>query len=84
MLPKYKLYFFLAGRQAPGSIFTVGNGEQCLGSDRATGGVCLSRNQCNTQGGKAIGFCGVFATCCSREYFYFMKTYYFNISDIYW
>ncbi|XP_045508296.1 uncharacterized protein LOC123704078 [Colias croceus] len=53
-------------RQAgPGSIFTVGNGEQCLGSDRSTGGVCLSRNQCNTQGGKAIGFCGVFATCCS-------------------
>ncbi|XP_038217708.1 uncharacterized protein LOC119836451 [Zerene cesonia] len=53
-------------RQAgPGSIFTVGNGEQCLGSDRTTGGVCLSRNQCNTQGGKAIGFCGVFATCCS-------------------
>ncbi|KOB65801.1 Uncharacterized protein OBRU01_22226, partial [Operophtera brumata] len=54
-----------ASRQAPGSIFTVGNGEQCLSSDRSTGGVCLSRNQCNTQGGKAIGFCGVFATCCS-------------------
>ncbi|KAJ2939332.1 hypothetical protein O0L34_g13429 [Tuta absoluta] len=57
---------FRSPRQAPGgSIFTVGNGEQCLGSDRNTGGVCLSRNQCNTQGGKAIGFCGVFATCCS-------------------
>ncbi|XP_041983599.1 uncharacterized protein LOC121736462 [Aricia agestis] len=49
----------------PAGIFTVGNGEQCLGQDRSTGGVCLSRNQCNTQGGKAIGFCGVFATCCS-------------------
>ncbi|XP_068622329.1 uncharacterized protein [Battus philenor] len=56
---------FRSARQAPASIFTVGNGEQCLGSDRSTGGVCLSRNQCNTQGGKAIGFCGVFATCCS-------------------
>lgn len=62
------LLFFTVPRQAPGSIFTVGNGEQCLGSDRSTGGVCLSRNQCNTQGGKAIGFCGVFATCCSCTY----------------
>ncbi|VVD01387.1 unnamed protein product [Leptidea sinapis] len=52
-------------QNGPALIFTAGNGEQCLGSDRSTGGVCLSRNQCNTQGGKAIGFCGVFATCCS-------------------
>ncbi|XP_034838431.1 uncharacterized protein [Maniola hyperantus] len=52
-------------QQGPASIFTTGNGEQCLGNDRSTGGVCLSRNQCNTQGGKALGFCGVFATCCS-------------------
>ncbi|GBP40217.1 hypothetical protein EVAR_37618_1 [Eumeta japonica] len=60
------IYCEVTRRQTgPGSIFTVGNGEQCLGSDRTTGGVCLSRNQCNTQGGKAIGFCGVFATCCS-------------------
>uniref|UniRef100_A0A2A4J843 CUB domain-containing protein n=1 Tax=Heliothis virescens TaxID=7102 RepID=A0A2A4J843_HELVI len=56
---------FRTPRQNPATIFTVGNGEQCLSADRTTGGVCLSRNQCNTQGGKAIGFCGVFATCCS-------------------
>ncbi|XP_026736912.1 uncharacterized protein LOC113500352 [Trichoplusia ni] len=56
---------YRTARQSPAGIFTVGNGEQCLGNDRSTSGVCLSRNQCNTQGGKAIGFCGVFATCCS-------------------
>ncbi|KAJ0170140.1 hypothetical protein K1T71_014068 [Dendrolimus kikuchii] len=56
---------FRIPRQSAPSIFSVGNGEQCLSSDRSTGGVCLARNQCNTQGGKAIGFCGVFATCCS-------------------
>ncbi|XP_023952196.1 uncharacterized protein LOC112056084 [Bicyclus anynana] len=55
-----------ARQQGPASIFTIGNGEQCQGGgDKSIGGVCLSRNQCNTQGGKAIGFCGVFATCCS-------------------
>ncbi|CAG5005339.1 unnamed protein product [Parnassius apollo] len=57
---------FRTPRQSPpDNIFNMGNGAPCLGSDRSTGGVCMARNQCNTQGGKAIGFCGVFATCCS-------------------
>ncbi|XP_077287969.1 uncharacterized protein LOC143912557 [Arctopsyche grandis] len=53
-------------RDGKQGIFNLGlSGDACISPDGIEQGICLSRQQCSSQGGRVVGSCGVFNSCCA-------------------